>query len=95
MPKADTSLQAIIDTGKKHTPAESASVLLQITKGLLELKDLVHRDLKPDNILLHKGKWKVADFGIARFVAQVTSNNTVKGFLRMCFENGFIRSPSA
>jgi len=42
------------------------------------LGDLVHRDLKPSNILYHEGVWKLADFGIARFVEESTSANTLK-----------------
>jgi len=38
-------------------------------------------DLKPDNILYHDGKWKIADFGIARFVEEATASNTLKEFL--------------
>lgn len=41
----------------------------------------MHRDLKPGNVLLHEGRWKIADFGIARFVEDATSVNTVRDFL--------------
>ncbi len=36
-------------------------------KAFLELskKGVVHRDLKPDNILLHNGIYKLADFGLS------------------------------
>ena len=27
----------------------------------------MHRDLKPDNILIHQDKYKIADFGFAKF----------------------------
>ena len=27
----------------------------------------MHRDLKPDNILIHQGLYKIADFGFAKF----------------------------
>jgi eukaryotic-like serine/threonine-protein kinase len=81
MPKADTSLQAVIDKEGKKTPTETATLMLQVIRGLLEVKDLVHRDLKPDNILLHQGKWKIADFGIARFMTEATSSNTLKAWL--------------
>ena len=81
MPKAEGSLQDSIDKGKPLIAAEAASVLLQIVKGLLEVGELVHRDLKPDNVLFHEGKWKVADFGIARFVEEATASNTVKDCL--------------
>src|SRR5512145_1867623 len=55
--------------------------MLQIIRGLQEVQDLVHRDLKPDNILFHQGKWKIADFGIAKFVADATSDKTLKGWM--------------
>lgn len=47
--------------------------------GLLEVEDIVHRDLKPGNVLWHNGVWKIADFGIAKFVADSTSLQTLKG----------------
>jgi serine/threonine-protein kinase len=81
MPKAERSLQSVVDAGAKMAAAEAADVLRQIASGLVEVGDLVHRDLKPDNILFHDGKWKVADFGIARFIEDATSSNTLKGFL--------------
>jgi eukaryotic-like serine/threonine-protein kinase len=81
MSKAEGSLQGSLDKGGPLNAAEAASVLLQIVKGLLEVGELVHRDLKPDNVLFHQGKWKVADFGIARFVEEATASNTVKDCL--------------
>jgi serine/threonine-protein kinase len=81
MPRAEGSLQARIDSKGVMSAAETAVVLLEITRGLLEVGELVHRDLKPDNILFFQGVWMVADFGIARFTEEVTSGNTLKGFL--------------
>ena len=66
MPKAEKSLQAEINGS---LPARAAArIMLDIVNGLIEVNDIVHRDLKPANILFHAGKWKVADFGIARFL---------------------------
>jgi serine/threonine protein kinase len=81
MPKADGSLQNKVNKNGPLPPTEAANVLLQIVKGLLEVGDLVHRDMKPDNVLFHDGKWKIADFGIARFVEESTSANTLKNCL--------------
>lgn len=81
MPRAEGSLQNSVDQGGVLAAAEVAAVMLQIVKGLIEVGELVHRDLKPDNVLLHEGKWKIADFGIARFVEDATSSNTLKDCL--------------
>lgn len=81
MSKAEGSLQSTVEKNGPLTAAEAASVLLQIVKGLCEVGELVHRDLKPDNVLFHEGKWKVADLGIARFVEEATASNTVKDCL--------------
>ncbi len=45
------------------------------------MEDIVHRDLKPGNILFHEARWKLADFGIAKFVEESTSLKTLKGCL--------------
>ncbi len=81
MALADKSLQDELSSGRTFTDIEAASILLQIAEGLSEVSDIVHRDLKPANVLFHKGKWKVADFGIARFVEESTSLQTLKNYL--------------
>lgn len=60
---------------------EAIKILKDILTGLKEVGDIVHRDLKPANILLHQGMWKIADFGIARFVEDTTSLNTMRDCL--------------
>jgi serine/threonine-protein kinase len=79
MPKAEKSLQAELQSG--FSPEQVARIMVDIASGLIEVNDIVHRDLKPANILLHAGIWKVADFGIARFLEESTSLETLKGCL--------------
>jgi len=81
MAKAERSLQEEIRARGKLEDAEAVAVLLQIAQGMSEVGQLVHRDLKSANVLLHEGAWKVADFGIARFAEESTSLETLKGCL--------------
>src|SRR5690606_2800108 len=57
---------------------DAIAVIRQIAKGLAELDayKLIHRDLKPDNIINIGGVWKLADFGISRNTAVDTQTVT-------------------
>ena len=43
-------------------------IIKQICKGYQVLYDskLIHRDIKPDNILIHNKVFKLADFGMSK-----------------------------
>jgi serine/threonine-protein kinase len=81
MARADKNLAEELKSQGKFSDNEAADILLQIARGLAEVPQVVHRDLKPANVLFHEGAWKLADFGIARFVEESTSLHTLKGFL--------------
>lgn len=61
------------------TVRESLSIVDHVLDalGAAHRQSLVHRDIKPENILLAAdGRVKVADFGLARAVTEVTSTTT-------------------
>ncbi|WP_029517972.1 serine/threonine-protein kinase [Paenibacillus polymyxa] len=52
----------------------------QLIQGMKHINDLlVHRDIKADNILIHKGTLKIADFGLAKVATEETRQLTFKG----------------
>ena len=81
MPQADQSLQQKLDSNGIFNSVQAAAILQETALGLIEIRSLVHRDLKPGNILHYKSFWRVADFGIARFVEESTSSRTLKDCL--------------
>ncbi len=64
MPIADGVYTEEIDNSKKESRnPEGLSDILNALEFLHD-RGLVHRDLKPQNILKHNGSWKLADFGL-------------------------------
>ncbi|MBA2542326.1 MAG: serine/threonine protein kinase [Deltaproteobacteria bacterium] len=69
--------------GKRFMSAgEVGDLVLQIGAGITAAAacGVVHRDLKPQNLFLHRGEWKILDFGVARAMDQgdtLTSGHVV------------------
>ena len=62
------SLRARLDTGERLGVAEAVSILRDVARALAcaHEQGVVHRDIKPDNVLLSGGAAVVTDFGIAK-----------------------------
>lgn len=78
MPICEQSLQDKIAVDAPLSISDVRKIVLDILAGLTEVNDIVHRDLKPGNILLLNDRWRLADFGIAKFVEDSTSLNTLR-----------------
>jgi serine/threonine-protein kinase len=80
MPRAEKSLrQRLNEAGGKLSIEETVTVLIDVVAALVSLNaSIVHRDLEPENILLYKGHWCLADFGIARYAEATTAPDTRK-----------------
>ena len=80
MPRADKSLaQHLHQADGPLDLTETLSILSDIATALSDIGTaVVHRDLKPENVLYLKGRWCLADFGIARYAEAVTAADTRK-----------------
>jgi Protein kinase domain len=78
MARADGALD---DVARPVAELEVISVMTEIAAGLQQLHaiGIIHRDLKPANVLRHDGRWKLADFGIARDEEIGTQDPTFRG----------------
>ena len=75
MPKAEKSLREYLVEMNGHLSVNDAvRVLVDVVEALVAIEGrIVHRDIKPDNILLLNGRWCLADFGISRYADATTA----------------------
>lgn len=62
------SLHDVLIKKKAYPVNDALAILKQIILGLSELHRncIIHRDLKAENIMIHNGKFKIADFGFSK-----------------------------
>ena len=80
MPKAEKSLRDYLGENIEHlTVNDTVQALIDITRALIAIEgQVIHRDIKPDNVLLLNGRWCLADFGISRYAEATTAADTHK-----------------
>ena len=73
------SLRDRLARGGAFSVAESLRVAMDATEALVHAHahGVVHRDIKPDNVLLSEGHAIVVDFGIAKAVGQARESDTL------------------
>ncbi len=78
------TLREVIHENGRLTPEQAFAVLAPTLAGLsaAHRTGLIHRDVKPENILLSSdGVVKVADFGLAKAVAETGTTSVTSGVL--------------
>jgi len=82
MPFVDgVSLRRRIDDGGPLPIGEALRLTTEIADALhhAHQRGVVHRDVKPDNVLLREGHAIVADFGVARAISTVVDSTVITG----------------
>lgn len=78
----DGSLQDFLNIQEKMLDEQCClKIFHQIIDGMEAINQvLVHRDIKPDNIFIDNGVFKIADFGLAKIIQDKTRSKTFKGW---------------
>lgn len=73
-------LEKISASGKFIDLATLQKWSLNLVDGLAAINErMLHRDLKPDNIMLSNSSLKISDFGLAKIVGAATRSKSFKG----------------
>jgi len=77
------TLSSLLEQEKNLDEEQACSIIKQIAKAFIDLAKLeiinpdgkkvsiMHRDIKPDNVMFHQGQIKVTDFGFAKAIEDV------------------------
>jgi serine/threonine protein kinase len=74
------SLAKVLRAGGQIPLTRAVEMMTDIAQGARAVNaKLIHRDIKPDNILIEGSRLKIGDFGISKFVDESTRLFTFKG----------------
>jgi eukaryotic-like serine/threonine-protein kinase len=74
------NLAKVLRAGTLIPLSRALEMMIDIAQGARAINEkLIHRDIKPDNILVEGSKLKIGDFGISKFVDESTRLHTFKG----------------
>ncbi len=74
------NLATVLRRGAQIPLDRAIEMMIDIAQGARAINEkLIHRDIKPDNILIEASKLKIGDFGISKFVDESTRLHTFKG----------------
>jgi len=74
--------QSLSDLIKESSESLSLETIFEITTGILKAlkyaheKNIVHRDIKPDNVVIQGGNVKLTDFGLATLVSLLAEDKS-------------------
>jgi len=85
MDLADSDLSSLIQNNKLSKD-EKIKVIFDVMAGLefLHNRGLIHRDMKPENILLFNGVYKISDFGLIKNLNPKKHPNDVMSAIGIC-----------
>jgi serine/threonine protein kinase len=80
------TLRAQKQSGNQTPLNRAIEMMIDIAQGTRAINTkVIHRDIKPDNILIEGSTLKIGDFGISKFVDESTRAHTFKGGQHMAY----------